>query len=181
MRAFVLYAVLWLPVGCIPATAAERYQQWSLEPQGEGIIAFSFRSNSSEDAIATSELAFVCNQESKYVGVMLMPSRGTFKSQQDIVPLAIQKSENEFESSDLLQSWENGAEYIFLEMPDKQEELASYLIARETEGAKTVHFYFPNDWDAGTPTTNHIVIDPSGFSAGFEFFKTQCEEAQQDQ
>jgi len=92
-----------------------------------------------------------------------------------IVPIAL------FESSDLLQSWENGAEYIFLEMPDKQEELASYLIARETEGAKTVHFYFPNDLDAGTPTTNHIVIDPSGFSAGFEFFKTQCEEAQQDQ
>ena len=113
MRGFVLYAVLWLYVGCIPATAGERYQQWSLEPQGEGIIAFSFRSNSSEDKIATSELAFVCNQESKYVGVMLMPSQGTFKNQQDIIPVAIQKSENEFDSSDLLQSWENGAEYIF--------------------------------------------------------------------
>ena len=176
MRGFVLYAVLWLYVGCIPATAGERYQQWSLEPQGEGIIAFSFRSNSSEDKIATSELAFVCNQESKYVGVMLMPSQGTFKNQQDIIPVAIQKSENEFDSSDLLQSWENGAEYIFLEMPDKQEELASYLIARESDRAKTVHFYFPNDLDASTPTTNHIVIDLSGFSAGLEAFKTQCEQ-----
>jgi Tol biopolymer transport system component len=40
--------------------------------------------------------------------------------------------------------------YIFLESPDQQEELASYLKDREAEGLKSVHFYFPNDLDAST-------------------------------
>jgi hypothetical protein len=176
MRGIVLYAVLWLYVGCIPATAGERYQQWLLEPQGEGIIAFSFRSNSSEDKIATSELAFVCNQESKYVGVMLMPSQGTFKNQQDIIPVAIQKSENEFDSSGLLQSWEKRSRIYLFGNAGQAGGTCIVLIARENDRAKTVHFYFPNDLDARTPTTNHIVIDLSGFSAGLEAFKTQCEQ-----
>ena len=42
-----------------------------------------------------------------------------------------------------MQRWENGADYIFLESPDEQEELASYLKDREAEGVKSVHFYFP--------------------------------------
>ena len=41
-----------------------------------------------------------------------------------------------------------------------------------------MHFYFPNDLDATTLTTNHIVIDLSGFSSGLAAFKKQCEKAQ---
>jgi hypothetical protein len=45
--------------------------------------------------------------------------------------------------SDLMQRWENGPGYIFLESPDNQEELANYLKDREAEGVKSVHFFFP--------------------------------------
>jgi hypothetical protein len=49
-----------------------------------------------------------------------------------------------------------------------------YLKDREAEGVKSeLAFYFPNDLDAGTQTTNHIVIDLAGFSNGLEAFKKQ--------
>ena len=76
-----------------------------------------------------------------------------------------------YDPSDLLQRWENEGEYIFSEIPDEQEDPTSYLKVREAEGFKSVHFYFPNDLDATTPTTNHVVIDLPGFSSGLETFK----------
>ena len=69
-----------------------------------------------------------------------------------------------------MQRWENGPGYIFLESPDEQEELASFLKDREAEGVKSAHFYFPNDLDASTQTTNHIIIDLAGFSDGVAAF-----------
>jgi hypothetical protein len=57
-----------------------------------------------------------------------------------------------------MQRWENGPGYIFLESPNEQEELASYLKDREAEGSKSVHFYFPNDLDASTQRTNHMGL-----------------------
>ena len=57
-------------------------------------------------------------------------------------------------------------EYIFSEMPDEQEQLASYLRDREAEGIKSVHFHFPKDLNACTGTTNHVAIDITGFSNG---------------
>jgi hypothetical protein len=74
--------------------------------------------------------------------------------------------------TDLMQRWENGPGYIFLESPDGQEELASYYLKdREAEGVKSVHFYFPNDLDAGK-ATNHMVIELAAFSAGS--FTSRC-------
>ena len=90
----------------------------------------------------------------------------------------IQKTEEQSDASDLMQRWENGPSYIFLESPDEQEELASYLKDREAEGVKSVHFYFPNDLDASTQTTNHMVVDVSGFSSGVAAFTSRCEQAQ---
>ena len=107
-----------------------------------------------------------------------MPLDGTFKSRQTSIPVVVQKAEMQFDLSDLMQRWENGADYIFLELPDIQEELASYLKDREAEGVKSVHFYFPNDPDASTQTTNHMVIDLAGFSAGVAAFANRCEPAQ---
>ena len=77
-----------------------------------------------------------------------------------------------------MQRWENGLDYIFLESPDEQEELASYLKDREAGGVKSVHFYFPNDPDTSTQTTNHMIIDLAGFSAGVAAFTNRCEQAQ---
>jgi hypothetical protein len=95
-----------------------------------------------------------------------------------VIPVAIQKMGEQSDSSDLMQRWENGGDYVFLESSDEQEELASYLKDREAEGVKSVHFYFPNDLDASTQTTNHVVIDLSGFSSGVTAFKKQCEQSQ---
>ena len=62
MRRLGLYAALALAVYGLPATAAERFGQWSLEQPGDFVFALSFkRSLSSDDRTATSELAFVLN------------------------------------------------------------------------------------------------------------------------
>ncbi|MFZ0581873.1 MAG: hypothetical protein WAM23_12130 [Candidatus Acidiferrales bacterium] len=179
MRRLGLYAALALCVSGIPATAGERFGQWSLEQPGDFLFALSFkRSISFDDRTATSELAFVCNQEEKYVAVLLIPLDGPFKNRQNSIPVVIQKIEDQSDPSDLMQRWENGSDYIFLESPDEQEQLASYLKDKEAEGLKSVHFYFPNDLDASTQTTNHMVIDLAGFSAGVAAFANRCEPAQ---
>jgi hypothetical protein len=179
MRRFALYAAVILGVcGLSASLAAERFGQWSLEQPEDFIFALSFkRSISFDDRAATSELAFVCHQENKYVAILLIPLDGTFTSRHEVIPVAIQKGEQS-DSSDLMQRWENGGDYVFLESSDEQEELASYLKDREAEGVKSVHFYFPNDLDASTQTTNHVVIDLSGFSSGVAAFKKQCEQSQ---
>jgi len=149
----------------MPATAGERFGQWLLEPQGEGIFALSFkRSIPTQDGVGPEELAFICNKETKYVVGILAPSPGAFKNEQEFISVAIQKSEDGYDPSDLLQRWENADEYIFSEIPGEQEDLTSYLKDREAEGVKSVHFYFPNDLNAVTGITNHVVIDLSGFS-----------------
>ena len=180
MRRFGLYAALALCIYGLPATAAaERFERWSLEQPGDFIFALSFkRSISFDDRTATSELAFLCNQEEKYVAVLLMPLDGTFKNRQTSIPVVVQKTEMQSDSSDLMQRWENGADYIFLESPDEQEKLASYLKDREAEGVKSVHFYFPNDLDTSAQTINHMVIDLAGFSSGVAAFTSRCEQAQ---
>ena len=116
MYRYLSYLALALYFAWIPATAGERYGQWSLEQPGDFIIALSFKRSITFDGRAgTSELAFVCNQENKYVGVLLIPRDGTFKNRQDMIPVAIQKIENQSDPSDLMELWENGPGYIFLE------------------------------------------------------------------
>jgi hypothetical protein len=67
MRRFGLCAALALLVRGLPATAApERFGQWSLDQTEEFVFALSSqRTISFDDRTATSELAFVCNQENK--------------------------------------------------------------------------------------------------------------------
>ena len=179
MRRFGLCAALALCVCGLPGTAvAERFGQWSLDQPGDFIFALSSkRTISFDDRTATSELAFVCNQENKHVAVLLIPLDGTFTSRHKATPVTIQKIEDQSGPSDVMQRWENGPGYILLESPDEQEELASYLKDREAEGVKSVHVFFPNDLDASTQTTNHMVVDVSGFSSGVAAFTSRCEQA----
>jgi hypothetical protein len=180
MRRFALYAAVILCVcGLSASLAAERFGQWSLEQPDDFIFALSFkRSISFDDSTATSQLAFVCNRAKKDVAVLLIPLDGTFTTRHGAIPIAIRKIEEKSDQSDLMQRWENGPGYIFLQPPDEQEELALYLKDREAEGVKSVHFYFPNDLDASTWTTNHISIDLAGFPDGVAAFTKRCEQAQ---
>jgi hypothetical protein len=179
MRRFGLVAALALCAFRTPATAGEPFGHWSLESQGEGTFALAFKRPIPTQNGVGPGLAFICNQESKYVVGILAPNPGTFKNEQESIPVAIQKSEDGYDPSDLLQRWENEGEYIFWEVPGEQEDLTSYLKAREAEGGESVQFYFPNDLGGTTPTTNHVVIDLPGFSRGLEAFKKKCEEAAQ--
>jgi hypothetical protein len=178
MRLFAVYAAAILCVcGLSAALAAERFGQWSLEQPDDFVFALSFKRPSLfDDRTAASQLAFVCNQEKKDVAVLLIPLDGTSTSRHEAIPVAVQKTEKHSDQSDLLQRWENGPGYISLESPDEQE-VASYLKDREAEGVKSVHFYFPNDLDASTQTTNHMVVDVAGFSGGVAAFTQRCEQS----
>jgi hypothetical protein len=91
MRRFGLYAALALCVCGLPATAAaERFGQWLLDQPRDFIFALSSkRTISFDDRTSTSELAFVCHQENKYVAVLLIPLDGTFNSRHETIPVAI--------------------------------------------------------------------------------------------
>ena len=180
MRLIALYAAV-IPCVCwlSASPAAERFRKWSLEQPEDLVFALSFkRPTLFRDRTAASQLAFICNQEKKNVAVLLIPLDGTSTSRHEATPVAIRKIEEQSDQSDLIQRRENGPGYIFLEPPDEQEKLAIYLEDREAEGLKSVHFYFPNELDASTLTTNHIIIDLAGFSDGVAAFTKRCEQAQ---
>ena len=97
---------------------------------------------------------------------------------EDVIPVLIQKNADQYDPSDLLQNWKNGAEYIFLEAKDDVDELASFMKANEMDGAKSVHFVFANSPPDGPQTSNHIAINVSGFSNGFDAFQKACASSQ---
>jgi hypothetical protein len=75
-------------------------------------------------------------------------------------------------------NWRNGNEFLFLDGKDDVAELVSLFKERDSSPENSVHFLFPNDVDSGPPSTNHIVVDVSGFSAGFGAFEKGCAKAQ---
>jgi hypothetical protein len=102
------------------------------------------------------------------VGVILIPVDGTFENRQRIIPVLIQKNKDRYDPSDLVQHWNNGTEYIFLESNDDADKLVSFLKANEAD------FFCLNDTDAGSQIANHIVVDLEGFSDGFGAFQRVC-------
>ena len=181
MRRLLLYTALALLFRILNATAADHYGEWLLERPRSFELTLTFKQSVPIDnKIATSELGFICDQRGKLdtVGIILVPFDGTFENRQKLIPVLIQKNKNEYDPSDLLQHWSNGTDYIFLESKDDVDELAAFLRTNETDGAKYVHFYFPNDPDSGPQISNHIVIGISGFSEGFAAFKASCAASQ---
>ena len=178
MRRLLLYSAVALQFSAISATATEHYGTWLLEQPRSLELTLTFKQSVPLDnKIVTSELGFICDQREKArtVGVILVPFDGTFESRQGIVPVLIQKNNTQYDASDLLQHWNNGTEYIFLESKHDVDNLASFLKTTETTGGKYVHFYFPNDADAAPKISNHIAISILGFSEGFDAFKTACD------
>jgi len=162
MCRFVLYTALTLCCGVLAATAADRHGGWLLEQPRSSVLTLSFKQAVQlNNKIETLELGFICDRRkgSRSVGVILIPFDGTFQSDQGVIPVLIQKNADQYNSSDLLQNWKNGAEYIFLESKDDVDELASFMKANEMNGAKSVHFVFSNDLRDGSQTSNHIAIE----------------------
>ena len=177
MRRFLLYTALALYSSVRSAPAADRYGVWLLEHPRNSVVTLSFKQSVLlNNKIATSELGFICekNDELMIVGVILIPFDGTFKSEQDVIRVLIQKRADQNDPFHLLQKWKNGTEYIFLDSADDVNELALFLKADEIGGEKFMHFFFPRDGDAGPQNSNHTVIDVSGFSNGFRAFQMAC-------
>ena len=181
MLRFILYSAVVLYFSVFAATAADRYGEWLLEQPQSSVLALSFKQSASlNNKTATSELGFICYQENKstLVGAILIPLDGTFQNRQTAIPVLIQKNKDQVDRSDLLQHWKNKTDYVFLELEDDVDELVSFLKAREANGVKSVHFFFPNDPDASPQVSNHIIINVSGFTDGFGAFKKACAPSQ---
>ena len=181
MFRFLFYPVLALHLSVFGANAAERYGEWLLEQPRSSVVALSFKQSAPlDDKIATSELGFICDQRDnpKNIAVILIPLDGTFENKRGAIPILIQKNRDQFDSSDLSQKWKNGTEYIYSESEADVDELASFLKASETNGVKSVHFFFPNDLGPGRKILSHVAIIVSGFSDGFGAFQTACNGVQ---
>ena len=179
---FLLYTALALNFSAPAVTATDRYGGWLLEQPRSSVRTLSFKQSVQlNNKIETLELGFICDRrrDSKSVGVILIPFDGTFQSDQEVIPVLIQKNADRYVGpSDLLQNWKNGAEYIFLEAKDDVDELASFMKANEMNGSKSVHFVFANSPPEGPQTSNHIAINVSGFSNGFDAFQKACASSQ---
>jgi hypothetical protein len=176
------YIVLVLCLIGLGGAKAENFGEWVLEQRGGSFIfTLSFKQSASvNNQLATSELALICDQRhrSTSIGVMLIPFDGTFESHRDPVPILIQKNSDQYDRTDIIQNWRNGNEFLFLDGKDDVAELVTLLKERDSTSEKSVHFDFPNDVDSGPPSTNHIVVDVSGFSDGFGAFEKACAKVQ---
>ena len=61
---------------------------------------------------------------------------------------------------------------------DDVDGLVSFMKADEMDGAKSVYRIFPNDTSDGPQTSNHVAINVSGFSNGFDAFQMACASSQ---
>jgi hypothetical protein len=181
MFRLLFYLALALNLCVLDANAAERYGEWLLEQPRSSVLTLSFKQSAPlDDKMTTSELGFICDQRdsSKHIAVILIPLDGTFKNERGAIPILIQKNSDQFDSSDLSQKWKSGTEYIYSESEADVDELASFLKASETNSAKSVHFFFPNDLGPGPKISSHVAINVSGFSDGFAAFQTACNGSQ---
>ena len=84
VRRYVQCSALALCCLATSVTAGERFGQWALEFQQEGVVTLKLKpSVSPNGGFQAPEVAFVCNQESKYVVVIVAPSPGKFQNQQE--------------------------------------------------------------------------------------------------
>jgi hypothetical protein len=172
----LLIAVSLLSV-CISTSKAETYGKWTLEHNRSNIFTLSFKQSTSiHNQLATSELAFMCDKRDRsgFVGAILVPFDGTFQSRRDEVPVLIQKNADQYDRSDLIQNWKNGSEFLFSDTKDDIADLRPLFKEKSADLDKFVHMYFSNDVEDGPPTSNHIVIDASGYLEGDEAFQKAC-------
>src|ERR1700722_17170397 len=92
MLRFLLYTALALNFSALAETATDRYGGWLLEQPRSSVRTLSFKQSVQlNNKIETLELGFICDRGSKSVGVILIPFDGKFQSDQDVIPVLIQK------------------------------------------------------------------------------------------
>ena len=180
VRRYVPYSALALCCLATSVTAGERFGQWSLEFQEEGVVALKLKPNRFAQRRIWSAGSGVRLQSREQVrrshdraksGDILEINRKQF-------PLRSKNGKRLGLHPDLLQQWDNEGDYIFAEQPDELDKFTSYLKAQEADGIKSVYFYFPNDLVTGAGKTNQVVIDLSGFSKGMQHFEKECDPKQ---
>jgi hypothetical protein len=181
MRRFSCCVAAALSFAQVAAANAEDEGKWELEQHGGAAFALSYKQSASiSNQIATSELGFLCDRRSRggVIGTILVPFDGTFESHQDPIPVSIQQKPDEYGPSDLLQKWKNESEFLFSDVKDDVPGLITLLKEKDTDADRSVHFYFPNGLGNGQRTSNHIVVDASGFAGKFEEFDNHCTSGQ---
>jgi hypothetical protein len=174
MRRFLLSTAVVFYFSVSAAIAADRYGEWLLEQPRSSALTLTFKQSVSFDnKVATSELGFVCDQRetSRIVGAVLIPFDGAFESRTNVIPVLFQKNGERYDPSDLLQRWNNGTDYMFLDSKDDVDELVLFLKTNDVDGVKTMHIFFPHDLDVSSQVSAHVAIKVSGFSDGFGAFK----------
>jgi hypothetical protein len=151
-------------------TVEHRHEIWTLSYKQ---IAFS------NNQTITSELAFVCGQKDDHGvgGAILVPFDGTFDSDQDPIPVLIQRQSDGPERPDLSQEWANHSEFLFSQSPEDVTDLITLFMDKSSDADTAVHFRFPSGSNAGKVKSNHIVVDAEGFAAKFSEFENDCTSA----
>jgi hypothetical protein len=161
------------------AIADENRGSWTVEHR-HGIWTLSYKQIAfSNNQTITSELAFVCGQKDDHGigGAILVPFDGTFDSDQDPIPVLIQKQSDGPERSDLSQKWANRHEFLLSQSPEDVADLITLLTDKSSDADTSVHFRFPSGINAGQVRSNHLVIDVEGFGAKFSEFENDCTSA----
>jgi hypothetical protein len=69
-------------------TAGQRYGEWMLEEPQSFVLTLSFKQSVPvNNSVAMSELGFVCNENDRFVEVILVPFDGTFQNHQAVIPI----------------------------------------------------------------------------------------------
>ena len=113
LRRFLCTA-LALYLGEIAAKKADRYGGWRQKPPK---LQYSRRHSNNRcrtTARQLQRLGFICDHRDKSGHVGVLPVDGTFENRQRIIPVLVQKKNDQYDPADLLQHWKNGTEYIFL-------------------------------------------------------------------
>jgi hypothetical protein len=173
-----LYVASLLYFSFLTAAPADRYGDWSVEQRSNSVLTLSFKQSAQVgNQLTTSELTIICEkrEDSKFLGAILIPFDGTFENQHDTVPVLVQKNENQYDHSDLLQKWQNGTnDYIFSGSKEDVDELTTFITASEANGVRSIHFFFPNDPEDGPQMSLHLAISVAGFSQASSAFQKAC-------
>ena len=144
MRGLLSYCVtlVVLCAGIKAAIADDTRGSWTVEHHNDlWTLSYKQVSFSNNQAI-TSELALVCGQKDDHGvgGAILVPFDGTFDSDQDPIPVLIQRNSDGLERSDLSQIWANRHDFLLSQSPEDVTDLINLLTDKSRDADTTVHF-----------------------------------------